>query len=319
MILRLTQKSAKVKKRKTAQKNENHKKLKNKSKIQRQNYLLDFILSRASYLTSEDSQNQPKTKKHQKKMKFTKIALIVATLFMAAATQDASYDGCIGLLGKACSVCFRRKRPANGNGCGPLLPKNDTCDIYGFNKSPVHDGDYCVTCKAGYTNKVTFNNGTLKYTCVPGAIQDCINEYETVNPGNTFKLCDACKNGKYAVLDEKAKTSSCQTISDPVPNCLIGGIDITNSPEIKGKKCYRCKPGYAADGRTGQCAPATQKGCWLQLKGRCYACDPYQGYSMNQQGQCYKSDSEESTYIQDLKSLLAGNYKLNSLLAMFGN
>ena len=251
-------------------------------------------------------------------MKFTKITLVVATLFMAAATQDANYDGCIGTYNGTCAECFRRKVLNQGTGgCGQLLPQNDTCDVYAYNRGLK--ADYCVTCKAGYTNKVTFNNGTLKYQCVQGTIQDCINEYETVNPGNTFKLCDACKNGKYAVLDEKARTSTCQTISDPVPNCLIGGIDIINSPQVKGKKCYRCQPGYAADARTGQCETATQKGCWLQLKNRCYACDPYQGYSMNAQGQCYKSGTEESIDIQDLKSLVERNYRLKALFSLLGN
>ena len=203
----------------------------------------------------------------------TTSALVVAALVMTA--NCAGLQGCVEFYEKRCQRCFRRYLQKDGF-CGPLLPASDPCDIY-TNSGRGKNRNFCVKCKPGFA---LGNN----FSCIKGTIASCVDEeLREGSPRNCF----GCGPGKYSVIDPQTKTTSCKAVSSPVGNCLWGGR--VNQGAIRGVTCYRCQPGFAVGVDSGLCFPAVQKGCWTQSKGRCFSCDPFEGYSINNLGNCFKT------------------------------
>ena len=214
-------------------------------------------------------------------MKFQKSSLIVFVALAATITAN-SFKGCISVVDGKCLQCLERHVYPNGTGCGPARPQNDTCLIYGYNR--FEKKQVCSGCKTGYADQVTIKGNKLIQTCVPGTIKGCLLEADIVVGNKTTTECLACPNNTYSVLNRTTRTSTCQKVAKPVPNCFWG-----STSDAAGAKCARCKDGYAVDGLTNQCQDTVGAGCWIQLKGKCIACNPFEGFSIDANGLCFKT------------------------------
>ena len=251
-------------------------------------------------------------------MKLLETVLLLTTLAMATtAAQDSTpLTGCIELFLGKCFECYQRHVLTDGSGCAAAQPATDRCQLYTYNN--LTKTEECSQCKPGYANQISLVNGTLVNNCVTGTIQDCLVENDVENPLKTLKVCSACKNGKYAVIQEQSKISTCKTISNPVDNCLWGGI--VEQAVFNVTKCFRCQPGYASDALDGKCSTAVQDGCWTQHNGVCYTCDPFQGYSIDLKGNCFKSGNatEFSSFDGFQSALAAGSKRAKDILRALG-
>ena len=164
--------------------------------------------------------------------------LSVATLSIKA-TQ---YPGCVMIAGGTtkCNECYRRKVLPNGEGCGPLLPEADKCQIY--LKDPSQAESRCATCKVGYADGS--NSKTPSDFCLKGKIKGCVEE--TLAPSG-IRVCYACSGGMYAFDDG---SYLCKKIPLPVANCMWGA---RYQPATGQAECYRCNPGYSLNYNTGKC------------------------------------------------------------------
>ena len=214
-------------------------------------------------------------------MKFIIItACAIATLILSA--NAAQFKGCISETRGVCTECFGRKVLTNGQGCGPKLPPGDKCAFYETVTTTGKKSTKCTICKPGYAQKLTFKPGQgLESKCVQGSIENCL--IEIISPFNKH-ACSGCSGGLYAVPNAQGSSYSCKKISNPLPNCKWGSIAIGNT-----RRCIRCNDGYALVKETQQCVKTNQTGCWVNNdNGGCYACNPYEGYSINAQGKCVK-------------------------------
>ena len=212
--------------------------------------------------------------------------LSVATLSIKA-TQ---YPGCVSVAtgngGGLCTACYKRKVLDNGKGCGPLDPGSDRCLIH--QKYPIDENNTCGLCKPGFSNSHTVSN-TTHTSCVKGVIQDCAFELQS---GVGSPVCDACFNGKYAVLSDRTQRYSCQKVPNPLPNCVLGG---TYNPATRSARCYRCSQGFASSIADGKCHPF-KEGCLSSIGPNCLECDFYAGYSMDSNGKCFKTSLNALEY-----------------------
>ena len=208
------------------------------------------------------------------------------TFFLAFATisvKAGSYTGCIialpGQDGGVCVDCYKRKVLDNGKGCGPLDPPSDPCLVH--HKYTIDNSNTCYLCKQGFSNSHPVSN-TTHTSCVKGVIQDCIYEFKSAVGS---PVCNACSGGKYAVLSDRTQRYSCQKVPNPLPNCLLGGSYYAPDKSIS---CYRCAEGYSASIATGRCERFSDPGCLTFIGKSCNECDFYAGYSMDQNGRCFK-------------------------------
>ena len=126
-----------------------------------------------------------------------------------------------------------------------------------------------------------------KTTCVPGTIEDCVNELQLANKKD---LCITCNNGKYSfIMGTKTGCFGLPEGSAGIKNCLWGGF------YRAGKfGCDRCEPGYSLNvdfDHPDSCTLAEVEGC-LFVSGvtkKCAACDVYDGWSMQVDGSCVKA------------------------------
>ena len=222
-------------------------------------------------------------------MKLLTTALILAftgRIASAISKKVPGYAGCVtSKFGNGCTQCYRRKVKADGT-CGPLLPESDPCQLYDYNAN--NNSSECVACKPGYAAFTDVNNQNAP-DCVKGTIPDCINEYVVKTGASSDTSCQACSgHDVYSITSLRFINYDCKKVSDPLPNCLVGGLAIPND----GKSCYRCQPGYAVNLITGHCEPAALEGCWIQ-DGRCLSCDPFAGWSMDPQLSCIKVGGQD--------------------------
>ena len=233
--------------------------------------------------------------------KSTLISLLVLATAISGLNAN-SFNGCVSANSNGkCDQCLERKVLIDGNGCGPLQPTNDTCLIYGYNG--IFKRELCNVCKTGYANKLIFDGGNVTQSCIPGTIQGCLLEEDVTLGKLNETICEACPNNTYSVLNLTTKTSTCQNITNPIANCKWGAAAIFN--EIQ---CSRCNDGYAIDALTRKCATTVETGCWVQLKGKCTACNPFEGYSINGNGTCFKTTTfrgAQQDAIQLLKDTLS--------------
>ena len=205
-------------------------------------------------------------------MKIT--TFLIALTLTVSAVNTINYAGCdIVERGGRCGECFKRKVAPNGKGCLGPQPDSDQCLIY--SQSTLRPGTYCTTCKTGYAIKPSLNSDGG--TCVRGSIRGCIQQ---TNFPFRAPFCNACPNNTYPV----GRGSSCVQVRNPLDNCKWGSA-ITGTQQLR---CFLCNPGYSSFYKSGACVRAPQTGCQVSDETSCLACDPYDGYSMNANGKCYK-------------------------------
>ena len=206
---------------------------------------------------------------------FILLAFSASTL-QASLLQAGNFKGCVSVVNGVCQQCYRRKVLPKGAGCGPLQPASDTCQIY----IQTQTGPLCLSCKKGYSNAVTQPSpGQFTRVCRPGTISYCLDE--STHPDGS-ESCDLCAEGRYSVTQSGGSTDACLKIRKPVPHCADGSLAL-----VTPTQCGVCDEGYAV-GDDGQCLPSPQKGCWYATQGRCSSCNPFAGYSMNAQGNCFQ-------------------------------
>ena len=206
---------------------------------------------------------------------------LIAILTLSAAVTATTLPGCIGLASNTqCALCYKRKVKLTGIGCGPLLPAGDNCEVYTYNN--YFKTQQCAICARGYSQRIREVNSKLTIDCVPGIIQDCLNESQS----NGKHYCSSCANNKYIV---ESKSQTCRDISTPVPHCLWGSTYRVTVYGVKEITCSRCTPGYAVQTGDGACIPSPQPGCLRVRNGSCVECDPYSGYSITTEGRCVKT------------------------------
>ena len=216
-------------------------------------------------------------------MKYSSSIILILALGSLTLTQNADFSGCVLENKGRCYSCYRRKVDEVNGGCLKKQPASDHCDLYTFLGKAY--GKSCSACKPGYVAQVVKGAKPPKTVCRPSQTKNCLFENASSNP-NGKPSCIACKEGLYAVVDDNYAFKGCERIPNPIPNCLWGGIASASQIE-----CARCKPGYATGGKKG-CVKAPQKGCWTAYASggtiKCRTCDPFQGYSINAQGKCFK-------------------------------
>ena len=212
----------------------------------------------------------------------TSLVLLVALAASISAANNNTYNGCVESFNGRCLQCLERHVLANGTGCGPLQPANDTCLLYTYNQ--INKTQVCAGCKTGYADRLTINGTNVTQACVPGTIQGCLLEVDAVTRGLNSSVCAACPNNTYSVLNTTTRASTCQNVTNPVPNCFWGSVAAGNRAE-----CARCNDGFALNAITRKCVSTVQTGCWIQLQKKCIACNPFEGYSINAQGTCFKT------------------------------
>ena len=151
----------------------------------------------------------------------------------------------------------------------------------------------CEICTPGYSVLAYRSDGN-KY-CVRNTIQNCkissdflTGASQSLSQKKTIQRCTACLGG-YPTKD----LSACGTFSgeedsgleQQVNHCLWGGRPYQGA----GTFCYRCKPGYATNSRTGKCVKSALPGC-LFVSGpqNCDACNPYEGFYQKTLTACTK-------------------------------
>ena len=207
-------------------------------------------------------------------------------------SKSNPFEGCAFQTNGICSGCFQSKVLPNGKGCSPKLPKKDTCAVYSFEVEKKERVSTCVVCKKGYALKQSSkpDQKSLKgeeSTCIQGTIDYCI--IEGVNPFNQH-ACNACSGGRYSVKDPKTTTSVCKRIANPIPHCRWGSF-ASRSKTF----CMRCDPGYAVSKDKTRCEKWSQPGCWMNDGPTdCAACDPFKGYSIDSEGNCFKTDEVDT-------------------------
>ena len=216
--------------------------------------------------------------------KLSVIALIVSIL-ISTTKAAPNYNGCavIGRDGK-CRICYKSKLLTNGEGCGPLLPKEDKCQMHGLpvnrNTDPI-----CLYCKQGYANQYTLSFD-ITQKCVKALLANCLSEVDYISGKIVQKLCVLCPNQEYSVINATVDLATCQKVPNPDPNCKWGSF---YSLKDNNGDCSVCKEGYAIDSATLRCVKTVEEGCWIQGNGKCTACNPYEGYSINTNGTCFKT------------------------------
>ena len=209
-----------------------------------------------------------------------RLGLIILALIIAGATPTTSFFGCVSVQYGKCKECYHRLALQNGDGCGEFRKADDRCALYFY--SEVLNEVRCNSCDLGYALKIIPSQAPQ---CVKATIPECV--IETIYQGgpNTPPTCQACTNGEYAYSDMSTlqRAHSCRLINNPLPHCKYGGVVIGSL-----STCYRCYPGHTVDVKTNKCIPQPMAGCWFSNEGKCVACDPEQGYSMDQKGVCFK-------------------------------
>ena len=244
----------------------------------------------------------------------TTTVIVVLSITAAIKTDSAvKFPGCIQVSKQeTCTECFKRQVKTDGEGCGPVLPETDNCLIYSYNQQ--FKKQECAICKPGYGNSIKTSNGVFSETCVKGTIPDCLVEVDIEGRG---RVCAACSNGKYSVFSTILKTSKCQAIQEPVLHCKWGSV--YQKGAASKARCFRCDEGYAINVTNGKCQDPVQVGCWSQLEKFCYNCNPFEGYSTDSFGNCFKSASERALSGGDLRGVVEGRRALvKSALAALG-
>ena len=239
----------------------------------------------------------------------TKFSLI-AVLFIALTSTTLafpSYEGCtlIDIFG-GCRECYRRKLQTDGEGCGSLLPKSDPCLFYQLHEARTIKS-VCSECKPGYASKLTLQDTKFVQECVKATLPNCILEKEIDFGQRTERVCVACSNNQYSIFNQASFLGTCQNITKPVQNCKWGA---QYSKQLDEASCARCNDGYAVDINTRKCDISVEKGCWMQLNKKCVACDPFEGYSINVNGTCFKTTntSQDDRNLGSLVSEALGSF-----------
>ena len=222
-----------------------------------------------------------------------KSSIVNLTLYscLVLAVFANPYEGCISLENGRCAACYERMVLQNQTGCGPKLPSDYRCDFYELQAAKSGNGNYCTTCKPGFALETVNPNGSsvgsVETTCVKGELENCA--VEVVNPFNAH-VCAACTGGLYSVQVKNSTAFTCQKINHPIPNCMWGSI-----AEQRRITCYRCNEGYAVNPRTRHCEASNQPGCWYNnLKTGCLVCNPFEGFSIDPKGNCFKGASVDT-------------------------
>ena len=209
-------------------------------------------------------------------------ALLLVTLASLVITAN-QFTGCVEINNGKCIQCLQRKVLEEGQGCGPLLPKTDKCLFYIYNR--FQSKQICAACKPGFADKISFSGSSVVHNCIKGSIPGCLLEVDIgITADKVATTCAACPQGKYSVLDKQTRTSTCKAVAKPAANCFWGGVFKDGKAQ-----CIRCNDGFAVDSKTRLCVKSVGAGCWIQQAGKCIACNPFEGYSINAQGGCFKT------------------------------
>ena len=206
-------------------------------------------------------------------IKISAITFLVASLAVGSANASCCSQ----------ELCWKCKRDPAWLCCSCCncpsgsVSQDDSCLIH------TKTTGQCFQCKRGLAIKRDEQGSS---SCVKGTILACAHE-EVVRGGS--RVCHACEEGKYVVIDPQTKASTCRAIAQPVENCLWGGAALQGNK--RGPGCYRCKPGFAVDFYSGRCVRAERTGCLIQdHRSRCFACNLFEGYFMTEEGACVKTE-----------------------------
>ena len=200
-----------------------------------------------------------------------KSVLFLAIFLLVASSHQELVKGCYrwNTPQKTCLYC--ENRPVSNNGCGPLMPKSDLCEVH-FEK--IGRPEECGQCKGGYGLTL---DGSCGYLGIPNCVQGLIT--------STKKICNVCGSGLYPTKQNKG----CGPLGrhqTGVVNCLWGSLTAT------GHYCEKCKQGYVVNRRKTSCVKTTYEniGCLvLHLDStKCEVCDAAAGYSMQPNLKCVK-------------------------------
>ena len=238
----------------------------------------------------------------------TSTKLILTSILATTILTAPNYNGCATLKPSGlCRECFERRLLPDGAGCGSALPKDDKCLLYEFDNTK--NVSKCSACKPGYANKLTFNGTSITQKCVAATLTNCLLETDVDFGQRTERACIACPNNQYSVLNQTTLIGACQNITKPLPNCKWGSIYV---PKITPPQCIRCNDGYAVNAQNKRCETTVGTGCWVQEEGKCIACNPFEGYSINANGTCFKTtafvDSQSFNIRDSLTSLGIGGF-----------
>ena len=213
---------------------------------------------------------------------------LIGTALLILAVKTNSFQGCIIQTNGTCTECYERKVLRNRKGCGPENRPRDHCSLYSLQTDGGFKENYCQICKPGFAlmehSSLGDSLGDFNTICVEGNIQNCL--VETVNPDGSH-FCTGCSNGLYAVLNAAKTGYTCSTISKPVANCMWGSF-----ADSSRALCLRCNDGFAINRMTQKCEKWSQPGCWINKNATaCQACNPYEGFSIDAQGNCFNGTS----------------------------
>ena len=215
-------------------------------------------------------------------MSFQKSKLLVL-LALAATITANPFNGCISVAEGLCTQCLERYLNPDGSGCGPLRPPSDRCLYYTYN--PKTKTQQCNACKTGYPDRVVVNGPNYTTSCVLRTIPNCLLQLDVILDNKiSSSECVACPDNTYSIFNQATRTSRCQNIPNPVPNCFWG-----SSADATRSTCARCNDGYAIDVASNTCQPTVEAGCWIQKSGKCVACNPFEGFSIDANGSCFKT------------------------------
>ena len=211
-----------------------------------------------------------------------RVLVLPLILFAIQTIRSTPYKGCLSISENGdCNRCYKSHLLPNRKGCGSPRAAGDHCSIYAVD--PSINQTQCSECDPGYALKVL---GTQQPFCVVGTIQDCV--YETLwDAGlDNGQYCDVCSQGKYSVVKTRAPTTvtACEVVSEPTANCRYGGY--LQAGQVS---CFKCIFRFSVSIDTSTCVPEPVLGCWIVNNDKCVMCDPEQGYSMNNQGVCFKT------------------------------
>ena len=226
-------------------------------------------------------------------------AVLALLTFTTGISTKNSFNGCVEIQDGKCTQCALRPVLANGQGCGPLNPANNTCFL--FNYDFIQKKQTCNGCKDGYALKVTVAGTKISQRCGKRTIPGCLLEFDVISANRNSSTCVACPNNTYSVLNRTTLKSTCQKIANPVPHCYWGSL-----VEPTGVKCNRCVDGYALGSLTKVCEKTVEKGCWIQGGGKCRVCNPFEGYSIDANGNCFKTANQKDSNSESFELVSAG-------------
>ena len=186
---------------------------------------------------------------------------------------------------RRCHACLKSKLI---NGKCEVTSNVGNCLVY-------NEAGNCQICAPGYAVVLKKDAlGQQRKVCVENKIQNCQIAFNLVTRATdalsqkkTTQRCVACLGG-YPTKDLSACAgwkSEDSGLEQQVNRCLWGGRFFEQDQTF----CYRCKPGFATDAKTGKCFKQTLTGCLFEAgPENCEACNIFEGYYTKTPKTCTK-------------------------------